>query len=75
MGGALHSFGLRINEQTELENSIKMKKLMSLMVALGLVLGASSTTFAQDEKKDDGKEKKMKKKAKKKKAEEGEKKQ
>jgi hypothetical protein len=50
-----------------------MKKLMSLLVALGLVVGAGSA-FAQDEKKDDGTEKKMKKKGKKKKSEEGEKK-
>lgn len=50
-----------------------MKKFMSLMVALGLVLGMSSMAFAQDDKKDDTKkEKKMKKK--KKKAEETEKK-
>ena len=49
-----------------------MKKFMSLMVALGLVLGMSSMAFAQDDKKDDTKkEKKMKKK---KKAEETEKK-
>jgi hypothetical protein len=51
-----------------------MKKLMSLMVALGLMLGASSA-FAQDEKKKDDGEKKMKKKGKKKKDGEGEKKQ
>lgn len=43
-----------------------MHKLMSLLVALGLVLGLSAApSFAQDDKKDDG-EKKMKKKKKKK---------
>jgi len=51
-----------------------MKKIISLMVALGLVLGASAA-FAQDDKKGDGTEKKMKKKGKKKKSGEGEKKQ
>jgi hypothetical protein len=51
----------------------KMKKLMSLMVALGLVLGAGAAFGQDDKKKDDG-EKKMKKKGKKKKDGEGDKK-
>ena len=42
-----------------------MKNLMSLLVALGLVLGLSTPSFSQDDKKDDT-EKKMKKKKKKK---------
>jgi len=45
-----------------------MKKLMSLMVAVGLVLSVANASFAQDEKKAD--EKQGKKKGKKKKAEE-----
>jgi hypothetical protein len=40
-----------------------MKKLLSIMLGLTLVLGTVSTTFAQEgEKKEEGKKKKSKKK-------------
>lgn len=45
-----------------------MKKLVSIMVAMGLTLGLATFAFAQEEKK--GEEKKEKKKKKKKEGEE-----
>jgi uncharacterized protein HemX len=47
-----------------------LKKLLSLMVAMGLTVGLATFAFAQEEKK--GEEKKEMKKKKKKKAAEGE---
>lgn len=40
-----------------------MKKLLSLMVALGLTMGLATFAFAQEEKKHEEKKKKKKKKA------------
>lgn len=42
-----------------------MKKFMSIMLGLSLVLGAATVSFAQDDKKTKSTEKKAKKKTKK----------
>lgn len=47
-----------------------MKRLLSVMLALTLVLGAVEVTFAQDQPKEEGKEKKKRKGKKKKGGEE-----
>ena len=39
-----------------------MRKLMSLMLGLSLLMGVATVSFAQDDKKDDGGKKKKKKK-------------
>jgi hypothetical protein len=39
-----------------------MKKLMTLMLGIGLLFGSVAVTFAQDQKQEEGKKKKGKKK-------------